>query len=201
MDGLIFFLNAWIIWIYLIFFAQGKAGKSKIAGGVLLLSIILSPLYVEVGGIKIYGGGLCLFFCSVSFLYKAKLRKIIFLTICSVVLSAIYSSLKFFELFDPVIFIINREWIVSIILAIVAIILQRSVKWRLMLVAIGTFQGEVLVSMVLRDTFSLDIGGYAYLDALSMTAAFVLFWSFLEAAKTWLNSSIVVFERNKKSSS
>ena len=200
MEGLIFFLSAWLCWVYLTFFAGKDMSYSKEMAAVILISIIVSPLHGEFEGMKIYGGSVCFFLYSLWFLWKAKLKKTVYIFLSAMVISAVYSSIRFFELFDPVIFVMNKLLFVSVITAIIAILLQNSVKWRLILISIGTFQGELLISLVLRENFFLDIGGYAYLDTLALSAGIIVFWSFLEHMRTWLNTSMTAFEKNKKSS-
>lgn len=200
MDGLIFFFSAWLCWVYLTFLAGRNDLCNKRMAAVVLLSIIVSPLHVELWGMKIYGGSVCFFLYSLWFLWESNFKKTLYVYMLAMVISAVYSSIRFFELFDPVIFVVNRLWFVSAMIAIIAVILQHSVKWRLILVSIGTFQGELLITLVLKEKFFLDIGGFAYLDTLSLSAGIIVFWSFLENIKTWLNTSMGNFERNKKSS-
>ncbi|WP_409270485.1 hypothetical protein V1499_13850 [Neobacillus sp. SCS-31] len=201
MEGYFFYMAAWLSWIYLLFLADGRLRSMRGLQAAILLSIIASPLHVQAGDSKLFMGGISIFLYSLIHIVRANGKEKAYFIVCSFILSLLYCSISFFELFDPVVFIIKKEWFLASVLALLVPILYRQLKWRLLVAVIGMVQGEILYALVLqKNTLPFEAGGFAFLDTLSLVAAVTVSWSAIERFSVWLGSSIKPIEKGRKSS-
>jgi hydrogenase maturation factor len=107
-----------------------------------------------------------------------------------------------FEIFDPIWIIFKKEWMMGITLWYLAILLQKTLKGRLLIVFAGAMQGEILYAFILNKfQFPYLIGTFAYFDVCSLTAVMLTGWSLLENAGSILQNQIHFFEKGKQKSS
>jgi hypothetical protein len=83
-----------------------------------------------------------------------------------------------------------------------AILLQKTLKGRLLILFAGAMQGEILYALILNKfQFPYLIGAYASLDVCSLTALLLVGWSALENVGTVMQSYFHFFEKGKQKSS
>ncbi|RDU36334.1 hypothetical protein DRW41_12400 [Neobacillus piezotolerans] len=201
MDGYMFYLAAWCSLIYLAFLASGRLRSMRGLRASILLAIIASPLHFQVGESLVYIGWISIYFYSIIHIIQANWKQKAYFSVCGIIVSMLYSSIRLFELFDPIVFIIKKEWFIAIVISLLVPILYRPFKWRLLVIMVGIIQGELLYALVLaKNSMPFDAGGYAFMDTLSLVAAVAFIWNAIEKCAAWLGSSINSMERGRKSS-
>ncbi len=90
----------------------------------------------------------------------------------------------------------------GICFGILAILLQKTLKGRLLILFAGAMQGEILYAFILNKfQFPYSIGAFASLDVCSLTALLLVGWSCLENAGTVMQNHFHFFEKGKQKSS
>lgn len=202
MEGAIFYWIYWMFWIYLTFFMEKQNPYRLKLTAIVLIVIIFSNYHFNIGSIELYSSGALLLVFSYMFLGQEKLYSLLYLFICSLIVSIAYVTFHLFEIFDPIWIIFKKEWMMGIVIAYLAILLQKTLKGRLLIVISGTMQGEFLYAFILsKYQFPYPIGSFAYLDACALTASLLAGWSFLENAGAILQNHFHFFEKGKQKSS
>ncbi|MDR6998560.1 hypothetical protein [Neobacillus niacini] len=185
MEGSMFYWICWSFWVYLTFFLNKQNPyRFKLAASILIV-IILSTIHFGIGNTEVYASGLFIFILTFISYSKEKLRAIIYFFICSYIVGIAYVTFHLFEIFDPVWIIIKKEWMMGILLGYLAILLQKTLRGRLLIVLNGTMQGEFLYALILsKYHFPYSIGAYAYLDVCALISFLLVGWSFFENAGT-----------------
>lgn len=180
-----FYWICWSFWVYLTFFLNKQNPyRFKLAASILIV-IILSTIHFGIGNTEVYASGLFIFILTFISYSKEKLRAIIYFFICSYIVGIAYVTFHLFEIFDPVWIIIKKEWMMGILLGYLAILLQKTLRGRLLIVLNGTMQGEFLYALILsKYHFPYSIGAYAYLDVCALISFLLVGWSFFENAGT-----------------
>lgn len=202
MEGSLFFWIFWFFWVYLTFFLNKQNPlRLKLAAGILII-IILSNVHFSVGSYDIYASGLLMLLLSYFILSKEKLGSLLYLFICSFIITISYVTFHLFEIFDPIWIIFQKEWMMGICFSYLAILLQKTLKGRLLIMVSGTMQGEILYAYFLNKfQFQYPIGTFEYLDVCSLISLLLVSWSFLENASSIFQNHISFFEKGKQKSS
>lgn len=202
MEGSIFYWICWSFWVYLTFFLKKQNPyRLKLAAAILLV-IILSTSHFKLGNIEIYASGVFILSLTFIMISKEKLRAIIYFFICSYIMGIAYVTFHLFEIFDPIWIIIKKEWMMGILLGYLAIILQKSLRGRLLIVINGTMQGEFLYAFILNKYhFPYSIGALAYLDVCALISFLLVGWSFFENAGAIFQNHFNFTEKAKQKSS
>ncbi|WP_316569779.1 hypothetical protein [Neobacillus sp. YIM B06451] len=201
MEGYLYYLAAWLSWVYLVFLAGSRLRSMKGLQAAILLSIIASPIHFQAGDSRVFLGGISIFLYSLIHIVRENGKEKAYFIVCSFTMSLLYCSISFFELFDPVVFIIKKEWFLASVLALLVPILYGPLKWRLLVAVIGMVQGEILYALVLqKNSLPFEAGGFAFLDTMSLVAAVTVSWSVIERCSAWLGSSLKPIEKGRKSS-
>ncbi|GHH98172.1 YphA family membrane protein [Neobacillus kokaensis] len=202
MEGAVFFWFFWAVWVYVTFILEKQSPYRLKLAVIVLVVIIFSNSYFMVGRLQIAWSGLILLFFSYSFLVNEKHRIIIFHSICSLIISIAYASFHLFEIFDPIWIIFKKEWMISICMWYLAIVLQKKLKGRLIIAVSGTMQGEFLTAYILyKLQIPYTVGAFPYLDVCSLIAVLLVSWSILENAGTYLQNHFPFLEKEKQKSS
>ncbi|OIK17139.1 hypothetical protein BIV60_01030 [Bacillus sp. MUM 116] len=202
MEGSMFYWISWSFWVYLTFFLNKQNPyRFKLAAAILML-IALSTLHFRLGNIDIFASGLFLLFLTFILISKEKLRAIIYFFICSYIIGISYVTFHLFEIFDPIWIILKKEWMMGILLGYLAILLQKTLRGRLLIVLNGTMQGEILYTIILsKYHFPYSIGTFAYLDVCALISFLLVGWSFFENAGTIFQNHFNFTEKAKQKSS
>lgn len=202
MEGAAFYLIFWMFWVYLTFILpKDNPYRLRVAAAVLIL-IIFSNHHFSFGMVDVYGSGVVILGYSYLFISKEKQRVIIYLLICSLIITIAYVTFHLFEIFDPVWLIFKKEWMMGIGIGYLAIILQNTLKGRLLIIFSGTMQGELLYAYILNKfQFPHSIGDFAYLDVCALISAVTVGWSLLENAGAVLQNHFHFLEKTKQKSS
>lgn len=175
--------------------------RAKLAACILVI-IILSNVHLTVERFQFFASGLFLLLLSYIILSKKKLGSLLYAFICSFIVTISYVTFNLFVIFDPVWVVFQKEWMMGFCLSCLAIILQKSLKDRLLIIVSGTMQGEILYAFYLsKFEFSYPIGAIAYLDVSALTILLLVSWSALENAGTFFQNHFHFLEKGKQKSS
>jgi hypothetical protein len=198
-EGEIFYWISWSIWVYLTFiFRKEDPNRLKLSAGILLV-IILANFQFSIWGVDINSSGIFLIlFCYVA-IASGKTKKISYFYLCSFIVSIGYVTFLLFEIFDPVWLILKKEWMMGICLGYLSLLLQKTLKERLLMMISGTIQGEILYAYILSNYgFSNQISSLAYLDAISLTTIMLIGWSCIENASAFFDHHFKITEKEKQ---
>ncbi len=201
-EGAIFYWTCWAVWIYLTFILEKRNPYRMKLAAIVLIVLILSNFQFKVSVFEIQASGLFILVISYFFISQEKRTAIIYYFICAVIISIAYVTFHLFEIFDPIWIIFKKEWMMGIVLWYLAILLQKTLKGRLLILFAGAMQGEILYALILNKfQFPYLIGAYASLDVCSLTALLLVGWSALENVGTVMQNHFHFFEKGKQKSS
>jgi len=202
MEGLMFYWICWSFWAYLTFIADKKNPYRLKLSAIILIVLLLSNFQLSIGEFEIQASGLFLLIAAYLFFGYEKRGAFLYFFLCSLIVSIAYVTFQLFEIFDPIWIIFKKEWMMGICFGYLAILLQRTLKGRLLIIISGTMQGEILYAYTLhRFTFPYTIGSLEYLDVCSLVAALLAGWSALENAGPFLQHHFHFFEKGRQKSS
>ncbi|MCM3692857.1 YphA family membrane protein [Neobacillus niacini] len=202
MEGSLFYWILWLFWVSITFFMNKQnLYRAKLAACILVI-IILSNVHFTVGSFQFFASGLFLLLLSYIIFSKKKLGSLLYAFICSFIVTISYVTFNLFFIFDPVWVVFQKEWMLGFCLSCLAIILQKSLKDRLLIMVSGTMQGEILYAFYLsKFDFSYPIGAIPYLDVSALTLLLLVCWSALENAGTFFQNHFHFLEKGKQKSS
>ncbi|MDP4083892.1 MAG: hypothetical protein Q8934_04665 [Bacillota bacterium] len=202
MEGLMFYWISWSFWVYLTFILKkDNPYRLKIAAMILIV-IILASVHFNISRFDVNFSGLFLLFYSYTSLYGKKIKTVLYFFISSFIISIAYVTFHLFEMFDPIWLIFKKEWMMGICIGYLTVLLQKTLKGRLLVTISGTMQGEILYSFILNKyDFPYQIGSFAYLDTWSLTISLIVGWCCIEYAGVYLENYFKVMEEKKQRSS
>ncbi|MEH7176693.1 YphA family membrane protein [Neobacillus vireti] len=202
MEGSLFYWVLWLFWVYITFFMDKQNRYRTKLAVVTLLVIILSNVHFVAAGFEFYASGLFLLILSYLILSKKKLGSLLYSFICSFILTISYVTFNLFVIYDPVWVIFQKEWMMGICFSILAILLQTTLKGRLLIFTSGTMHGEIFYAIYLNKfEFSYPVGTIAYLDVFALTVLLLVSWSILENAGIYYQNHLQFLAKGKQKSS
>jgi hypothetical protein len=202
LEGAIFYWTCWSFWVYFTFILDKHNPYRLKLAAIVLIVLILSDVQFMAGSFEIQASGLFILGISYYFLSQEKQGAIIYFFICSFIVTIAYVTFHLFEIFDPIWIIFKKEWMMGITLWYLAILLQKTLKGRLIIIFAGAMQGEILYAYILNKfQFSYLIGAFDYWDVCSLTALLLSGWTVLENAGSLLQNHFHFFEKGKQKSS
>lgn len=199
MEGSMFFWFCWLYWIYLTFLLDKQNRYRLKLSAAILVIIILSNVHFKVLGFDIYLGSLSLLLCSYCLIGRSRRSSIFYFFICSFIITIAYVTFHLFEIFDPIWIIFKDDWMISICICILSILLQSNLRGRILIAISGTMQGEFLYAYILsKYSNPYPIGSLAYLDVCLLISAFLVVWSCLENAGAFFGNHVGVFSNINK---
>lgn len=202
MEGAVFYWTFWIYWVYLTFFLQKNHPYRLKLAVMVLLVIIFSTSHFIIGPFDIFVSGLLLLLFSYTILSQEKRGTIYYLCICSLIISIAYVTIQLFEIFDPIWMILNREWMLGILIGYLSLLLQKTLKGRLLIVVCGLVQGEFMYAYTLQSIhMPYQVGALTFLDVCALIVAIIAGWSILENAGAVLQQHFHFLEKAKQKSS
>ncbi|MBL4954124.1 hypothetical protein JK635_18315 [Neobacillus sp. YIM B02564] len=202
LEGAMFYWIFWIFWVYVTFMMEKSNQYRLKLAAIILIVIILSNSHLFLGRFEITWSGILLLLFSYFFIANEKFTAIIYYSICALIISIAYVSFHLFEIFDPIWVILKKEWLISIGMCFLTIILQKKLHGRIVIAVSGTMQGEFLTAFVLNKLhIPYSVGGFAYLDVCSLTSVLLVCWSLLENLGAFLQNQLQLYEKAKQKSS
>ncbi|MCS0672257.1 hypothetical protein [Cytobacillus firmus] len=199
MEGLIFYWISWMVWIIATFFMDRNNKYRFLLSAWILFFIMLSPWTLKIFNVETGIGGL---FLLVSlYIFAGRLKKLskLYFLFCAFILMMAYVTFHLFELFDPVWVIFSRNWMLSVLLVYLAVLLQKNRMLRLPLILLGSIQGEVLYALILKQfSFPYTIGSLAFLDIMAISVSISAVWIAVQWAVKYIEANFKHFEREKQ---
>jgi hypothetical protein len=202
MEGSMFYWILWSIWVYLTFIVNKQNPYRLYLSIVLLLVIILSHFQLRIANYEITASGMFMLGLSYIVLSKERNWVLLYSYICSFIITMAYAAFNLFEIFDPIWILFDKKWMMGICFCYLAVLLQKTLKGRLLIVVSGTIQGEIIYAYFLSSfEFSYPITSLAYLDVCALISVLLVGWSCLENMGAILQSHFSFLEKGKQKSS
>jgi hypothetical protein len=202
MEGSTFYWICWLFWVYFTFILDKQNPYRLKLSAIVLSVLVLSNIRFMVGRYEIHASALFLYVCSYLFFNKENRGVIIYIFICSFIVSIAYVTFHLFEIYDPIWILFKKEWMMSLCLGTLSILLQKTLKGRLVIIVIGAMQGEILFAYILsKFQIPYSIGAFAFLDVCSLTIGLLVGWRALENASLIVQNHFHFFEKDKQKSS
>ena len=141
MEGSMFYWVYWWFWIFCTFILKRQNPYRLKLSVFILTMIILANFHFTLAMFDLYASGFFLLFLSYAVVYKEKTKTIVYYLICSFIVTLAYVTFRLFEIFDPVWIVFNKDWMMGICICYIAILLQKGLRGRLIVIASGTMQG------------------------------------------------------------
>nr|WP_147533800.1 hypothetical protein [Bacillus marasmi] len=123
-----------------------------------------------------------LYFFAIIHIVKLKKLSLLYTLICSYIIMMSYASFLLFELYDPVWVLLDRTWLLGVILSYVCVLLHQKNWNRVYILVIGLIQGDFMYSLVLRNIgIGYSVGTERFFDVLAACFMVLFIWSFAEA--------------------
>lgn len=201
MEGFYFYWLFWIFWVMAFFFMKAGAERRKISNWLLCM-IILSLYEITIFQLQLTTASLFLL-CTVYFhIGKEKGRQAVYLFITSFIIMLVYTTFLLYELFDPVWVVFNRTFMLSGLIIITIITLQRPFIKRLISMVAGVTQGEILFAAMLNNlSLPYVAGTRSFLDMIAILIALLLGISGFKSMSIYFEQHIKHLEREKQKQS
>ncbi|GIN70051.1 hypothetical protein J14TS2_05260 [Bacillus sp. J14TS2] len=171
MAGSIFLLFIWVIWIFATFLMDKQEVHRWTIAIFALVMIICLPIKLSLNGFMISGQSLVVLITCYLIMVKLSFKKQVVLLIAVVSLILGYTGARLFELFDPILMIVDRKILLSFILIVVSyIVYPFNFLERALFICLGVLQGDFLLAIILSKwEIPYVIGSLEILDILSIT--------------------------------
>jgi hypothetical protein len=197
MEGIWFYWFAWMGWVVITFFLK-KGHIRTYSSYFTLLLIITANLTMTFLGNTMSLGFLLMFVVAYMSASRLANKRLLFIFICTVILSLSFVSFYLFRLFDPVWVIFHPSFMLALILTYLTIILVKDLKERLVLFLLGVCHGDFLQYFVMKYfAFPHVVGSLAFFDITAIGLLFISVWGGLEGLTTYFNQSMTKNNKRK----
>ncbi|MFE8702663.1 hypothetical protein ACFYKX_18850 [Cytobacillus sp. FJAT-54145] len=202
MEGIFFYWLFWLFWILTTFFVgRQKSYRLKVSIW-LLLALILSLQSFTFMSFQMSWTSLFMLLTSYMVIARLKRRQLAYFIIVSFIVMLSYTSFMLFELFDPVWLIIDRKWLLALLIAYLSVMIQKTPILRTLTAITGSIHGDLLFAFIINKfSFPYYIGSFAFLDVIALVVALILAWSGLEKMAIYFEYHINHLEREKQKQS
>ncbi len=197
LDGIWFYWFAWMGWIIITFHLQKGKLRSRLAIAVLVLissahiNFLVYKMYVSVGFV---------FLLFLLYFEAARLKnmKLLYILICTFILTFAYVSFQLFRIFDPVWIIFHPVLMVTFILTYLVLILVKGMKERLLTFLFGICHGEILNSVIMQYfKFPYNLGDLLFFDVVAIGLVLISLWFGIERFSSSINLSLIKTNKRK----
>ncbi len=197
LEGIWFYWFAWLGWIIITFFLKKGYYRTGLASIVLLLLITAHHSFSFLN-INISTGFLLLLLITYVQAARIKNIKLLYILICTFILSFAFVSFHLFRLFDPVWVIFHPAFMVAIILTYLVLLLAKNMKERFITFLFGVCHGEVLYSVIM-DYFSFPyrMGSLSFFDVVALGIMLISIWHGIERLSVTINQGISKTSKRK----
>jgi hypothetical protein len=201
MDGSLFYWILWSLWVYLTFIIDKKHPLRFGLSACILVIIILSEVHFTIGNYQIYASGVFTLVLSYIILSKEKNGPQLYAIICSIIVTIAYVTFRLYEIFDPVWLIFPKIWMMGIGLFVLGILLQNTLKGRLLVIICGTMHGEICYALFLnRFQYTYPIAALPYLDICVLATILFFVWNMLENSGALVQNQVRFSYKGKQKS-
>ncbi|WP_339232861.1 hypothetical protein MKY25_07360 [Geobacillus sp. FSL W8-0032] len=179
MEGAYFYVGCWLLWLVATFFMKKTPERTALAAFALLM-ISSASLELKIGPMRAALSFFVLLFASCYGMVKQRPCSSLLMVWSTSGVAFAYAALRLLALFDPVWIWLDERWLLAWWLAIVSALFHRRLFARLVCVAMGGCQGEVVYALAI-DRMAPDyvIGSFSFLDALAISVASLLVWEMI----------------------
>ncbi|RIW33164.1 hypothetical protein D3H55_12330 [Bacillus salacetis] len=172
MEGSFFLWLMWAGWIISTFLLN-KDNYWRFRSSVAALILIISfPFGVSLPGYQTGVTAVLIFLLSMMFIRRYSLSEKVYLFLCSFIIAMSYSSFSLLTFYDPVILVVDKKIMVTVIILILSLLMYGRMKYsqkRLLAIIIGMILGDFLTGAVfLESNLPYQIGTHFFLDVLSI---------------------------------
>ncbi|MCJ8006687.1 hypothetical protein ACFFF5_01790 [Lederbergia wuyishanensis] len=181
MSGMISLLILWATWIYSTFIMDKKSKNRWPLAMFTLLFIIIKPMTFRFYSLHITMPSLLILVICYFLASRLPMKKQLHLIFSVFTLMIGYTGFLLFEMYDPIWMFIDRVALISFLLFILSYFLySSSVLMRVLLVCLGTLQGDIIFALYLSKwNMPYIIGSMGYLDIISITVFSIIFINFI----------------------
>ncbi|WP_430413634.1 YphA family membrane protein [Lederbergia citrea] len=178
---MLYLFIVWSIWIICTFIMEKNLPYRWTIAAIALILIILQPTAITIFSMTISGPALLLILICYYSVSKLKMSKQVYVFFTVLALMVGYAGFLLFEMYDPVWMIIDRRIMVSFLLFLISyLISSSSLSTRVIVVVLGTLQGELLFAASLnRLDMPYLIGSKEYLDILATTTISLIIGNYI----------------------
>ncbi|KAF0994731.1 hypothetical protein BJQ97_01373 [Geobacillus sp. TFV-3] len=176
MEGALFYLFFWFVWIIATFWMKKGADRTQLAAFALLM-ISFASWTVKVGPFHAAASFFVLFFSSCYVAVTQRPCGWLRMALSASGLAFAYAAFRLLALFDPVWIWLDGQWMLGWWMALISILFHPRISARLLCLALGGCQGEVVYAMsIFRMAPGYVLGSFSFLDALAISALSLLVW-------------------------
>lgn len=181
MAGFIFYWLSWIAWIYTTFIMDKKQKGRFFISFSLLMAIILSVHYIVILNVEVSFATLFLVLISYFYFYKSHIFTLINIAIRTLIISFSGATFLLMALYDPFWIIIDLKWIQGGLFMVMASLLFKEYKYRILSTVIGLLQADIIYGYFLNQlNITYKIGSFEYMDQIAVVCLFISIWYGLE---------------------
>ncbi|KAB2338335.1 hypothetical protein F7731_01860 [Cytobacillus depressus] len=199
MEGLTFYWFSWMFWVITTFFMKMNSKLRLFLSIWVLILIILSPYSFSSFGFEISYVSIILLGTLFYMISKIKRLTAAYVLISSFITMMAYVCFQLYALFDPVWIIVSRNWMLALLLVSLTLILQANKYYRVIIILLGSIQGEFLYAHILKKySFPYLIGSVAYLDVAALSSALLCVWTGFELLASFYERYFNQVEKEKQ---
>jgi hypothetical protein len=199
MEGLLFYWIFWLGWVITTFFYRRDHPHRLPISAWILGAVILSSVTFNFLGLQWNGTGL--FIIVTVYLYIAGLqsKRAYYFLLSSFIIMLLMVCFLLYELFDPVWIIMERKWLLAILVVYGTLLLHSDKNERILSLLFGMIHGEIFYAFILKKfSFSFPVSSPAFLDSMSLACVLVLAWNSLELMTAFFNKYFQSVEKEKQ---
>ncbi|AEV19814.1 hypothetical protein GTCCBUS3UF5_25110 [Geobacillus thermoleovorans CCB_US3_UF5] len=176
MEGAYFYFFFWALWIAATFLMKKTVEQTKLAAFSLFM-ISSASMTVKISPIHMAASFFVLFFSSCYVAVTQRPCGWLRMALSASGLAFAYAAFRLLALFDPVWIWLDGQWMLGWWMALISSLFHRRISARLLCLALGGCQGEVVYAMsILRMAPGYVLGSFSFLDALAISASSLLVW-------------------------
>ncbi|MGE8204344.1 YphA family membrane protein [Heyndrickxia sp. NPDC080065] len=199
MSGFYFIFFLWNVWIFSTFILN-KQNKLRIwLAFYSLILLILFPYKVNLFTITFQIPSLVILTVSYYYLTTLSFLKKMYMIISIFIMMTGFSGFLLLELYDPVWVLVDRRILLGgLVFLISQLLLSRSIYSQIICSLLGTLQGEIIYSLILKKWgFPYIVGSSEYLDVCSVFLSLIIVWSFINHVSTIMSIKNSLKTKNK----
>jgi len=200
MEGSIYFLLVWIMWIVATFFMRKNNPIRTKLSIYILLSIILVPYEFQWGGVHISVELLFILLISFYYVGNIKWNSIIYVIVCSFFTMIAYITIELTSIIDPVWLFLPKIWLRLGILLLFVVLIQKVIFKQILTYIIGNVLGEVVFHLILRKygMYNEEIGNLMFLDSLMLGVFSLLSFYYIKCFLIKMEQYVLHIEKQKQ---
>ncbi|MFZ3588634.1 YphA family membrane protein [Bacillus sp. DJP31] len=197
MEGISFYWFAWMGWIIITFFMKKGKLRTRLASLVLIL-LITAHHHSSFSKIEVSYGFIVLLLITYIQVAYMKNSKLLYILICTFILTFAYVSFQLFRLFDPIWVIFQPSFMVAFILIYLVLLLAKSRKERIIMFLFGVSHGEILYGVIMDYfRFPYSMGNLSFFDVVVFGIILLFMWDGIERLSAMFNQGISKTSKRK----